>query len=53
MRYFSVAEYVKNGEIVLVWIPTEKMLADILTKALVGHLFIRFRDIIAPRLTYG
>jgi hypothetical protein len=53
MRYFSVAEYVKDGKIVIVWVPTDAMLADILTKALVGYVFVRFRDIIAPRLTYG
>jgi hypothetical protein len=53
MQYFSVIEYEKDGKVTFVWVRTEDMMADILTKALVGWVFRRFRDVLAPRLTYG
>ena len=41
-KYFAVYEKVANGEIKLVYTGTEDMIADILTKALVGKKFSNF-----------
>ena len=39
IRYQYVKDLVKDGTIDIVWVPTENMLADILTKVLVGAHF--------------
>ena len=39
IRYQYVKDLVKNGTIELVWVSTEDMIADILTKVLVGAHF--------------
>ena len=46
VRYFFVADRVKNGEITIKYCPTNKMLADFFTKPLQGTLFKFFKDII-------
>ncbi len=44
IRYFFVHDRVKNGEIKVVYCPTEIMLADFFTKPLQGSVFKRFRN---------
>jgi hypothetical protein len=39
MRVFKTREYIEDGSVVLEYKPTEDMIADILTKPLVGGLF--------------
>ena len=46
IRYFFVKQYLDSGELVLVYCPTDKMIADILTKPLQGELFIKLRDLL-------
>ncbi len=41
-KYFRVYEHIKDGDVVLTHIGTEDMIADVLTKALVGEKFRRF-----------
>ena len=41
-KYFAVYEKVANGEIKLIYTGTEDMVADILTKAIVGKKFSKF-----------
>ena len=50
MRYFTVCDYIKEGNIVVKWISTKQMLADILTKPLGGTVFKALRDIILPQV---
>jgi hypothetical protein len=42
-RYYFIKDRVGNGELQLVYTPTESMVADILTKPLQGELFRRLR----------
>ena len=44
IRYFFVQHYIKAGEIKLQYLPTGRMVADILTKPLHGALFKIFAD---------
>ena len=44
VRYFFVRQHVATGELVVQWIPTAQMLADIMTKPLIGQLFKDMRD---------
>jgi len=44
IRHFFAAERMKEGEIELVYVPTEELQADIMTKPLQGALFIKLRD---------
>ena len=46
IRFFFVADRVKNGEISIEYMSTGNMLADILTKPLQGELFIRLRNML-------
>lgn len=46
IRYFFVADRVKSGEVSIHYCPTETMLADYLTKPLVGTKFRWFRDMV-------
>lgn len=39
LRYFSISDLVERCELTLSYLPTEKMIADILTKPLQGQLF--------------
>ena len=44
VRYAYIKELIDKGVIELVWVPTDKMLADILTKVLTGAQFRSQRD---------
>jgi hypothetical protein len=44
IRYFFVADRVKSNEVSIEYCPTETMMADYLTKPLVGTKFRWFRD---------
>ena len=46
IRYFWVKDQVDNGEIQIVYVPTEDMTADILTKPLQGEHFLRLRQLL-------
>jgi hypothetical protein len=46
IRYFFVKHYIDAKEIILQYLPTADMVADILTKALHGSLFIKLRGIL-------
>jgi hypothetical protein len=46
IRYFFVKHYIEAKEIVLQYLPTADMVADILTKALHGSLFFKLRGIL-------
>ena len=42
-KYFSVYEHVENGSVILKWIGTDDMIADVLTKAIMGNKFRKFK----------
>jgi hypothetical protein len=44
IRYFFIKQYLDSGEIKIIYCPTDKMLADALTKPLQGQLFTSMRD---------
>ena len=44
LHYHFVRERVESGEVRLDWLSTEKMIADILTKAVIPKTFIALRD---------
>jgi hypothetical protein len=44
VRYFWLAELVKLGELVLEYIPTGDMVADVMTKPIIGNVFRYLRD---------
>jgi hypothetical protein len=44
IRYYYVADRVAKGDLRVVWCPTDKMIADFLTKPLQGKAFVEFRD---------
>ena len=44
MRYFFVKERVEDGTFKMVYCPTDKMLADMLTKPLPPDTFVKLRD---------
>jgi hypothetical protein len=44
IRYFFVKDRVENGEITIKYLPTEEMVADLLTKPLQGQLFRKLRQ---------
>ena len=46
IRYYYVADRIAKGDLAVVWCPTDKMIADYLTKPLQGKMFIRFRDVL-------
>ncbi len=46
VRYFFICDRIANGELEMVYVPTKEQLADILSKALVGHQF----QVLLPRL---
>ena len=45
IRYFSVKDWVESGEVVIRYLPTEDMVADVLTKPLQGELFRKLFDL--------
>jgi hypothetical protein len=46
VRYFFIKNYIERSEIAIKYLPTNQMLADILTKPLQGDLFEKLRLII-------
>ena len=42
-KYFSVYEHVESGKVILRWCGTDDMIADFLTKAIIGNKFAKFR----------
>jgi hypothetical protein len=49
VRYFWLRERVESGELTIVYVPTEDMLADMLTKPMRGNLFRHFVAIFCNR----
>ena len=43
IRYFWVKDRVDSGEIKIIYLPTEDMIADVLTKPMQGEKFLNFR----------
>ena len=46
IRYYYVADCIAKGDLSVVWCPTNKMIADFLTKPLQGKVFQQFRDVL-------
>ena len=46
IRYYYVANQVAKGDLRVVWCPTDKMIADFLTKPLQGKAFVKFWDLL-------
>ncbi len=44
--YYYVANRVANGHLRVVWCPTDKMIADFLTKPLQGKAFVEFQGLL-------
>ena len=44
--YYYVANRIAKGDLAVVWCPTDKMIADFLTKPLQGKEFLRFRNVL-------
>ncbi len=44
--YYYVADHIVKGDLSVVWCPTNKMIADFLTKPLQGKKFQQFRDVL-------
>ena len=44
--YYYVANRVAKGNLRVLWCPTDKMIADFLTKPLQGKAFVKFRDLL-------
>jgi hypothetical protein len=43
-RYFWIRQFIVSGEIKIVYVPTDEMLADFLTKPITGQRFYHLRD---------
>ena len=50
VRYFFIKERIDSGEVKVKYLPTEDMVADILTKPLQGGRFFRLRDMLLGSL---
>jgi hypothetical protein len=46
IRYYYVADRIAKGDLSVVWCPTDKMIADFLTKPLQGKVVQKFRDVL-------
>ncbi len=46
IQFFNITDRVEKGEVEIMWVPGEDMVADYLTKALQGAEFRCFRDLI-------
>ncbi len=44
--YYYVADQVAKGDLRVVWCPTDKMIADFLTKLLQSKAFVKFWDLL-------
>ena len=42
-KYFSVYEHVENGSVILRWTGTDDMIADVLTKSIIGNKYKKFK----------
>jgi hypothetical protein len=46
IRYYYVADRIAKGDLLVVWCPTDKMIADFLTKPLQSKVFKQFQDML-------
>ncbi len=46
IRYSYVADWIAKGDLSVVWCPTNKMIADFLTKPFQAKIFKQFRDVL-------
>ncbi len=46
IHYYYVADWIAKGDLLVVWCPTNKMIAHSLTKPLQGKDFKQFRDML-------
>ena len=46
IRYFFIQDRIENGDIKVEYLNTKSMVADYLTKPLVGELFYKLRDLL-------
>ncbi len=46
IRYYYIVDRIANGDLSIVWCPTDKIIADFLTKPLQGKVFQKFRDVL-------
>ena len=46
IQYYYVADRVPKGDVRVVWCPTDRMIADYLTKPLQGKAFVHFRNLL-------
>jgi hypothetical protein len=46
IRYYYIVDCIAKGDLSVVWCPTNKMIADFLTKPLQGKVFQQFRDVL-------
>ncbi len=44
--YYYIADCIAKGDLSVVWCPTNKMIADFLTKPLQGKVLQQFRDVL-------
>jgi hypothetical protein len=52
IKYFYITDLIKRNEIQIVYCPTEEMIADYMTKPMVGAKFAKFCNIIMNFLGY-
>jgi hypothetical protein len=50
IRYYYVADQIESGDLSVVWCPTDKMIAEFLTKPLQGNVFQQFQDLLMGTL---
>ena len=46
IRYFFIKDRIENGDIKIAYLNTKQMIAEYLTKPLIGELFYRLRDLL-------
>ncbi len=46
VQYYYVANQVAKGDLIVVWCPLDKMIADFLLKPLQGKAFVKFWDLL-------
>ena len=50
MRHFVLSDLVSSEDIELIWLNTKDMIADLLTKPLVGAQFVLLRDVLVKHV---
>ncbi len=50
IKYFHVCDRIKLGEVIVKYLSTNDMVADLMTKPLQGAKFVRFRDMITGKV---